>query len=96
MKFKTGVYIDIFPLNDVPCSVCGADACRLTSPVLAKNSVGSSRAHQIQRYCGIVVWFTERAEFEFENCFFRSVKDYDEYLRYVYGDYMTPPSNSKR
>ncbi len=40
--------------------------------------------------------FTETAEYQFEDTYFRSVKDYDGYLTRLYGDYMKLPPEEKR
>jgi lipopolysaccharide cholinephosphotransferase len=40
--------------------------------------------------------FDESVEYAFEDTTFRGVKNYDEYLSTLYGDYMTPPPESKR
>lgn len=40
--------------------------------------------------------FEESAEYEFEGVNFASVKDYDGYLKALYGDYMTPPPQNEQ
>ena len=40
--------------------------------------------------------FDESAEYPFEDTTFRGVKNYDEYLTTLYGDYMTPPPEHER
>lgn len=41
-------------------------------------------------------WLGERQALEFEGRRFRVVRDYDAYLRHIYGDYMTPPPPERR
>ena len=41
-------------------------------------------------------WFNEFIQIEFEDTTFMTIKDYDEFLTCVYGDYMTPPPEDKR
>jgi lipopolysaccharide cholinephosphotransferase len=42
-------------------------------------------------------WFAEFAPLEFEGELFPACKDYDEYLTFVYGDYMQlPPPEQRR
>lgn len=40
--------------------------------------------------------FEEYIDVEFENCKFMAIKNYDENLRKIYGDYMKIPSSEKR
>lgn len=40
--------------------------------------------------------FNEYCEIDFESKRYCSIKDYDTYLNIMYGDYMTPPSDSQR
>ena len=44
-----------------------------------------------ERYGMPKEWFTNRAEYDFEGKRFYSSRDYDVVLKYIYGDYMTPP-----
>ena len=152
MKYKDGISIDIFPLDDVPMSLVGqlfqdfyCYFCRkiLWSEVgkiqckgikklwfklinhisvdrvykwlecYSKKSRNSSangvrcllfpaygklyRKNPIrQRYGMPKKWVLERAEYEFEDCKLFGTKDYDAILKYVYGDYMTPPPPEQR
>jgi len=41
-------------------------------------------------------WLTERAEYDFETLKLYGPKDYDGYLKYHFGDYMTLPPEDKR
>ena len=41
-------------------------------------------------------WFLERVEFEFEGHKFFGPKDYEQYLKYMYEDFMTLPPENKR
>ena len=41
-------------------------------------------------------WYEESAEYEFEGHKFMGIKDYDEYLTFKFGDYMTLPPEEKR
>lgn len=41
-------------------------------------------------------WYSQSAEYEFEGHKLYGIKDYDEFLRYVYGDYMQLPPIEKR
>ena len=41
-------------------------------------------------------WFTERQRYLFENCELWGSKDYDNVLRYFFGNYMIPPPIEKR
>ena len=53
--------------------------------------------HPLQeRYSMPKIWFLERAEYEFEGKKFYGIKDYDAFLKYLYGDYMTLPPIEKR
>ena len=58
------------------------------------------------KYCGCIVWGYgpgerilrsgfETIEVDFEGLKLKGIKDYDEYLKGLYGDYMTPPSKDK-
>jgi lipopolysaccharide cholinephosphotransferase len=40
--------------------------------------------------------FSEFVDIEFEGLKLKAIKDYDEYLKLVYGDYMKLPPESKR
>lgn len=152
IKCKTGVSIDVLPLDDAPLSILGQMLqdfdCYflrkiLWSKVAIKNSQGielfiykilncfsvefvykslkkyterssnTSRnrvrillfpafgklylTHPLQeRYSMPKIWFLERAEYEFEGKKFYGIKDYDAFLKYLYGDYMTLPPIEKR
>lgn len=41
-------------------------------------------------------WILERAEYDFEGRKLYGTKDYDAFLKYMYGDYMTLPPEDKR
>ena len=41
-------------------------------------------------------WYSESAEYEFEGHKLYGVRDYDDFLKYVYGDYMKLPPIEKR
>ena len=41
-------------------------------------------------------WFLERDLYEFEGHQFFGIKDYDAFLEFLYGDYMTLPPEDKR
>lgn len=41
-------------------------------------------------------WFNESVELPFEDIFLSAPKEYEKYLTYFYGDYMTPPPENKR
>lgn len=38
----------------------------------------------------------ELVDYKFENITVKGMKDYDTYLKSIYGDYMTPPPEEKR
>ncbi len=60
------------------------------------------------KYTGCLVWnygekevmekeiFTESIKLEFENILYNAPKNYDKYLKNLYGDYMTFPPSNKR
>ena len=41
-------------------------------------------------------WYGKDTYFDFENIRLRGFKEYDKYLRHLYGDYLTPPSDKER
>jgi lipopolysaccharide cholinephosphotransferase len=41
-------------------------------------------------------WYEDVADMEFEGKVFPGIKDYDAYLEYKFGDYMTPPAENER
>lgn len=41
-------------------------------------------------------WFEDLAEYEFEGYKFWGIKNYDEWLTFIYGDYMVPPPIEQR
>lgn len=47
-------------------------------------------------YGGYAGWFCELTEMEFEGHMFMAYKEYESYLRHLYGDYMTLPPESER
>lgn len=152
MKGETGVFIDIFPLDDVPMSVPGqmlqdfycfclrkiiwARVGKLSSKGFAKtvynvishipvewvykrlkpmmdagNNGTPNRVRILMfpslgklyrknplsvRYGMPKKWFLDRAEYEFEGHKFYGIKDYDGFLKYEYGDYMTLPPEEER
>ena len=49
-----------------------------------------------QRYGIPKAWLLERAEYEFEGHKIYGTKDYDAYLTFMFGDYMTPPPEEER
>ena len=154
LKCKTGIFVDIFPLDDVPngaiARVLQKERCFVTrklmysevgrlsdsqSPFMrrlyslmskipvdyafhrlnkyARKSKNSSpnvvrtlmfdalgkKAKKLPkelRYGRPKKWFLNVAEYEFEGCRFFGPKDYDEYLRFKYGNYMELPPEDKR
>ena len=152
LKCKTGVFVDVFPLDDAPIPLIGQMLQDFHCFILRKimwsevgkyNSKGINRIllhilskipvdiafHQIDKYakksknstpnkvrilCYKTVgklnykhklqeryampkkWFTDYSTYIFENKELVGVKDYDQYLRYSYGDYMTMPPEEKR
>lgn len=152
MKGKTGVFVDIFPLDDIPKNTIGQVLndflCFFLRKVLyarvgAVNSTGIDkfiykclnnisvnwvykRVESIagrssntndnrvrlllftsfgklykknpikERYGMPKKWFLERAEYEFEGHKFYGIKDYDSFLKYMYGNYMELPPVDKR
>ena len=49
-----------------------------------------------ERYGMPKSWFTDRAEYLFEGKKFYGSRDYDTVLKYIFGDYMTPPDAKGR
>lgn len=152
IKCETGVFVDIFPLDDVPRSLVGqimqdfhcfcirkilwsevgkyseigflrlwysllskipvdfafsqlnwyAKKSRSESPnkvrTLCYTSIGKLYyKHPLkQRYGMPKRWFKNTKDFEFENHILAGLEDYDEYLRYSFGDYMKLPPIEKR
>ena len=152
LKCKTGIFVDIFPMDDVPKNLIGqlfqdwhCFCLRkiLWSEVAKYNTNGlwkiwftllskipvSFVFSQLKRYeikssnssCNRVrclafpatgtlykknpiserysmpkSWFTDRAEYEFEGKRLFSSRNYDEVLKYIYGDYMKLPSLKDR
>lgn len=152
IKCKTGVFLDVFPLDDIPISTIGqmlqdfhcfclrkimwSEVGRVSEkgflkiwytllskiPVdfafkqvnwYAKRSSNSSPnkvrtlcytsigklyyKHPIKERYGMPKrWFCNVEEFEFEGKKLIGLKDYDEYLRFSFGDYMELPPEEKR
>lgn len=153
LKHRTGVFIDIFPFDDIPLNVIGQVwqnaqcyclrkilwaqvACKnekgfwklwftLLSQISPKwvykkidkwikNSSNSSpnkvrtllfpapgkvykHSYPKSMIYGIPKqWFLERAEFEFEGHKVFGPKDFEQYLKYMYEDYLTLPPENKR
>lgn len=152
IKCRTGVFLDVFPLDDIPSSTIGqmlqdfhcfclrkimwSEVGRLSEkgflriwysllskiPVdfafmqvkwYAKKSKNSS-PNRVRTLCYTSIgklyykhpikdrygmpkrWFLNSKEFEFEGKTLIGLKDYDEYLRFSYGDYMELPPEDKR
>lgn len=154
LKFATGIFIDVFPLDNVPNSLIGRVLQDWHCFVLRKilySEVGkvsdkeSSSARKLyallaripldfvfrslkrmtrnnrnsdpndvrvltfkaagklytknslkSRYGVKKEWLREFAEYDFEGKKLMGPKNYDDYLTYMYGDYMTPPPPEKR
>ena len=153
LKCKTGVFIDIFPMDDVPKSVIGqifndfycfclrkvlwsevgkvtdknrfkrfiyrhlskikpstvykrfdkmTNKSRNDSPNRVRcfffTSVGKlyQKNSLKTRYAIPKKWMTELCEYDFEGIKLFGTKDYDENLKYIYGDYMTLPDEKDR
>ncbi len=152
LKCKTGIFVDVFPYDDIPestigqvfqdfyCYCCrkilwsevGKEVCtgfkkywfkllsliptetvfKLLSyyinrskkesdnrvRILCFTSIGKLYyKHPIKERYGILKeWFTDRAEYEFEEKKLMGTKDYDAVLKFWYDDYMTLPPVEKR
>lgn len=155
IKCKTGVFIDIFPLDDIPKSTLAqitndfycfclrkilwsevgkysnseGKFAKLIYKALSKISPDSVYKKQKrmaaksrnnnnnrvrillfpsmgklykkntpikERYGMPKEWFLNLSEYEFEGKKFFGTKDYDAILKYIYGDYMTPPPEDQR
>ena len=153
IKCKTGVSIDVFPLDDVPRNIFGQmlqdfDCYVLRKILWARVAVANSKGFENVvyrilasvpkehvykrvdyyakksgnetpnrvrlllfpsfgklylktnplkvRYSMPKKWFLERAEYDFEGRKFWGIKDYDDFLKYMYDDYMTFPPENKR
>lgn len=142
IKCKTGVFIDIFPLDDVPASPVGkgiqAIECFLLRKILwsevgkystaglekiiyqvlskippsfahnrmasiaarsRNNSPNGVRILGLPRFTSYNMpksWFLNREEYDFEGKKLFGIKDYDAFLRFRYGDYMTLPPETER
>jgi len=156
LKCKTGVFIDIFPLDDTPNSTIGkmcqdfhcfilrkllwsevgrfdvsasvVERCcyklmskipielvfRNLSSIQRNSSNGSpnevrlltfksfgklyrKRANPLaKRYSMPKQWFLSTCEYEFEGKRFAGIGDYDAFLTWMYGDWMTPPPENER
>ena len=152
LKCKTGIFVDVFPMDDIPLSIIGqifqdlhCYCLRkiLWSEVAKENTVGfwkiwftilskipadftfhgyekyskkssNSSPNRVrclgfpatgmlykknplsERYGMPKSWFTDRAEYMFEEKKLFSSKDYDTVLKYIYGDYMKLPPEDQR
>lgn len=152
LKSKTGIFVDIFPMDDVPLSTLGqimqdrkvycfrkilwSEVARVQSTgfmklwysmlakipvdwvfrgykkiaVKSKNSTPNrvrclsfpatgtlyKKNPLITRYSMPKSWFTNREEYLFEGKLLYSSKEYDEVLKYIYGNYMELPPENKR
>ena len=151
LKCKTGIFVDVFPMDDIPLSIVGQIFqdlhcyCLkiLWSEVAKENTVGfwkvwftllskipvdfafhgyekyskksrNSSLNRVrclgfpatgmlykknplsERYGMPKSWFTDRAEYMFEEKKLYSSKDYDTVLKYIYGDYMKLPPEDQR
>ncbi len=154
LKCKTGVFIDIFPMDDIPRSTLGqiwndfyvfclrkvlwsevgkydrkgnmytrqiyrilskiptdevfaivrkmADRSKNKKPnrvrVLLFPSLGKLyRKNPIKLRFGMPKeWFLDVTDYEFEGVRLSGTRDYDAILKYIYGDYMTPPPEEER
>ena len=152
IKCKTGVFIDIFPLDDVPISIFGQMLQDFHCFVLRKilwsevgkynekgilkwiymalskipieyvfrqiewyaNRSNSKSPNKVRTLCYTSIgklyykhplnerygmpkkWFNRTRSFEFEGKEFIGLEDYDEYLRYSFGNYMELPPMQER
>ena len=152
LKCQTGIFVDIFPLDDVPHSLIGqmiqdfyCFCCRkilwsevgkktyggikglwfsllsliptktvfsLLNVYIRKSSNSTNNKvrmlcftsmgklyykHSIKdRYGMDKKWYLDRQRYLFENKELWGSKDYDGVLKYIFGDYMTPPPEDKR
>jgi lipopolysaccharide cholinephosphotransferase len=152
LKCKTGIFVDVFPMDDIPKSVfmqivqdriCFCFRKILWSEVARVNSKGfwklwftalskipvsvpfavfdkyakksrNASANRVrclsfpatgtlykknplsERYGMPKSWFTDRAEYQFEDRLLYSSRDYDTVLTYIYGDYMVLPDEKGR
>lgn len=152
LKCKTGIFVDVFPMDDIPMNLVGQILQNwhcyclrkiLWSEVAKYNTTGFKRTwfnilskipvkipfssfnryfeksknsspNRVrclafpatgtlykknplsERYGMPKTWFTDRAEYQFENHLFYSSRDYDTVLKYIYGDYMVLPDEEHR
>ena len=153
LKNQTGVFIDIFPLDDMPKTLLGKwiveykawkirkesysivgqysdpskrmrnwykrlakkdieKTFKKFDKLTAKSSNDSPNEVRVlgyksfgklysknplkKRYSMPKEWFKEYTDYEFEGHKFRGIKNYDAFLKYMYGDYMTLPPENKR
>lgn len=155
IQSKTGVFIDIFPMDNVPESLLGKLVQDFTCfcyrkalwarvgkvneknilkkvvykvlAVVDKEYIFNSLDKKIKKYnakktkrvrCLMYIapgkqwnrtlndinsrygmkreWLKKRKQYKFENLLLWGPKDYDSYLTYIYGDYMTLPPEEKR
>ncbi len=58
--------------------------------------VTSDGTYGLQRETIKSKWISETADYTFEDRVYQGIKDYDAYLSYFYGDYLTPPPETNR
>jgi len=143
LKMRTGIFLDIFPLDNVPdfaplrmlhhlyCfilrKILYAEVGRKSSKIfilrvwyafltiiphtwvhrrIEKLSMKRKKTKFVRiltfptpkgKICGYLrKWFENFENIKFENHIFPSIKDYDEFLKYNYGNYMQLPPPEKR
>lgn len=144
MPYKQGIFIDIFPFDNVSniyaCRVFQDKVCYILRKILwsevGKEASNSYTKKSIYKFINKIPlsfvlgcygklekilnlhktewirvlmfptpnshlgfrrkWFEEHITIEFEHHMFSVAKDYDEYLKFEFGDYMKLPSEEKR